>query len=371
MACGDRPPAVERLAGAPGEGALGQRRERKAEPRSDEDLRWNGPDDVRVRKPRQRCEAAGDQDRPGSGARPERAQKPGDARGRDRRQRHDRHDEPGRERLEAPAVDEQDHEQEQRRHERARDEQERGVGRDLRSLSRFRHGPRRHTSEREQADERERRLQHEDRLPAEELRENSSERRPHRRADDPGERPDPSRRGVRARGLGEQIECGDDDRGARDTLDSAQRHEHAERRRERTRQRGNREEDRRHTEDPDRPPPRHGSRRNRSERQRQVERDQRPGERPNLDVELHEDLRQRERDHGRVGQDEPDRESEQGDPVPRSERLHSRTDSRLTQRAGPGRCETVSASSSRVTASARRRLRWRVNTSGISSLCGR
>ena len=65
------------------------------------------------------------------------------------------------------------------------------------------------------------RLDDEDRLPAEQLRQDPADRGPERGAEDPGERPDPRRRSVRSRRGGEQPERGADDGRARDALNGA------------------------------------------------------------------------------------------------------------------------------------------------------
>ena len=165
-----------------------------------------------------------------------------EARGQERRDRHHRHDGAGLERLEPPAVDEQDHEQEERRDERAGDEHQRGVCPEVRPLQRSKRGREAHPVERRQSQQQEGRLHDEDRLPPEQLGEEPADSRPARGAEDSGEGPDPRRRGVRSHRSGEQPQRGADDGGARDSLDGAGGDQHAERRSERACERGGRED---------------------------------------------------------------------------------------------------------------------------------
>ncbi len=149
---GDRPAAVDGLPRAARQRALRESGQRKSQPGADCDLRQDRPHDAGVRQPRESRETARDQDRAGSRPGPGRPDPTCDPRRRDRRQRHDRHDEPRRERLEPPAVDQQDHEEEERGHEGARDEEERRVRCDLRPLDRLGHAPRLHAGQCEQAE---------------------------------------------------------------------------------------------------------------------------------------------------------------------------------------------------------------------------
>ena len=133
----------------------------------------------------QRRQAAGDQDRARGGAGPERSDPSRVAQSHDRRERLHRHDQSGRQRLDAPAVDEQDHEQEERCHERARNEEQGGVRCEVRPPDRVPRGHGPDAAEDEQRDEGGRRLDEEDRLPAERLREDAARGRPERGSSTP------------------------------------------------------------------------------------------------------------------------------------------------------------------------------------------
>ena len=157
------------------------------------------------------------------------------------------------------------------------------------------------------------RLDEEDRLPAEQLRENAARRGAERYTDHAGEGPDAGGRYVAARHAGQQGERTADDRGAGRALDRAGGDEQPERRGERADERCRCEDNDAGAEDPSRTATREEGRRQSCEREREVVRRQRPGECGDLDVVASEDLRQRERDDGRVGQDEADRQPEQTD----------------------------------------------------------
>ena len=307
----------------PASARCGERRQREPQPGADRDLREDRPHDAGVRQPGESREPARDQDRARGGPRPERADPTGEARGRDRSQRHDRHDEPRRQRLEPPAVDQQDHEQEERGHERARDEQERCVRGDLRPLRRARApgAPARREARGGRPARPEPGATKIDSQPK------SCVRIPPTAG--PTEAPTiPASAQIRAAEASAPVAS--ESRSSAATTTAAPATPCTARSPTSTPNVG----ENAHARDAaakttvetpnttDRPPTRKSRRGHRRERECQVERDQRPGERRDLDVELHEDLRQRERDDRRVGQDEPDREAEQRNPVPRSERLH-------------------------------------------------
>ena len=87
-------------------------------------------------------------------------------------------------------------------------------------------------AQREQQHERERHLREEDRLPAEELREDAAGGRAERGAEHARGDPDAQRALVARSRLREEIERGGDDERGADRLDAARADEHVERRRE-------------------------------------------------------------------------------------------------------------------------------------------
>ena len=186
-----------------------------------------------MRQPTERGEPPGDEDHARSRADPERRDRPPEACGRDRGERHDRHGEPRLQRIEPPAVDQQDHEQEERRDEASGDEQERRVRADVRPLRPARARatactPRSATSARRTAGAWTKKI---DSQP-QQLREDPADRGPERGTDDSGERPDARRACLRSCSLAQEVErCADDGRTC-DTLKSATCDEHTERRRE-------------------------------------------------------------------------------------------------------------------------------------------
>ena len=109
---------------------------------------------------------------------------------------------------------------------------------------------------REQQHERDRHLREEDRLPAEELREDPSRGRPERRAEHARGDPDAQRALVAALDLREEVERRGDDQRRADRLDAARGDEHLERRSEPARERRAREDDDADDERLPRPPAR-------------------------------------------------------------------------------------------------------------------
>ena len=83
--------------------------------------------------------------------------------------------------------------------------------------------------DRHERHERERHLHEEDRLPAEQLRQDAARARPERRAEDAGGNPDARRARSATRSLGEQVESGDDEERRPDRLDAARGNEQLER----------------------------------------------------------------------------------------------------------------------------------------------
>ena len=235
------------------------------------------------------------------------------ARGRDCGDRHDGDCEARLQWVEPPAVDQQDHEQKQRRHEPARDEQQRCVRGHVRSFDRLGNGRGSHAAQRDESDENDRRLDEEDRLPAEQLSQDAADGRPKRGADDSGKRPDPRSARIRSGGLAEEVERGTHHGRPRNALDRATRDEHTERGREAARERGSNEHDDPESEDVRGPAAREESGRQRRESEREVEGGENPGERRDLDVVASEDVRQRDRDDRGVGQDDADRDGKQHD----------------------------------------------------------
>ena len=174
-----------------------------------------------------------------------------------------------------------------------------------------RHGPSAHSARREQQHQRERHLREEDRLPAEQLREDSSGGRPERGAEHARGNPGAERRLVAPLRLREEIECRRDEQRRAERLDAPGAHEHLERGREPARQRRHGEDDDTHDERLARSPPRDVRSRHGDDREHEVERGEHPRDGRDRDVELPEDLGERERDDGRIGEREPDAESEQ------------------------------------------------------------
>ena len=158
------------------------------------------------------------------------------------RQRHGRHDHRRLERRHAPALDEQQHEQEQRRGERGRQERQRGQRRHVGSSGRGLRagdGVWRRATEREQGD---RRLQQEDRTPSRRLV--SAPPRPAR----PRRRRRPRRpragRALASPSPRQQLERRADHARTADRLDAARGQQHVERGRQSAGERGGAEHER-------------------------------------------------------------------------------------------------------------------------------
>ena len=185
-----------------------------------------------MRQPTERGQPPGDEQHARARSDPERCDRPPEPCGRDRGERHDRHGEPRLQRTEPPAVDQQDHEQEERRDEASGDEQERRVRADVRASGGLGYGHGVRAAQRDQREQDDRRLHEEDRLPTQQLGEDPADGGPERGADDPGERPDASRACLRSCSLAQEVERRADDGGPCDTLKRATCDEHTERRRE-------------------------------------------------------------------------------------------------------------------------------------------
>jgi hypothetical protein len=191
-------------------------------------LRRNRPGGTGPGQPAERRQAARDQDHPRRRPRPLRRDRACEPGCRDRRQRHHGDDDTRGQRLEPPAVDQQDHEQEERGDEGARDEHQRDVGGHVRPLDGPEVGRRTKAALAEQRGEDQRGLDDEDRLPAEELREDSADCRSAGGSENPGDRP--YARGPRLssdRG-GQEQERGAHDGGPGDALDGSPGDQHAE-----------------------------------------------------------------------------------------------------------------------------------------------
>ena len=308
----ERPAAVDDLVGPAAERELGEAGDREAEPGADEDLRRDRPPPARARHERERRKAAGEEDHAARDALDDAERPRPQAPDRDRRERHDRDDEAGRGRRHPPAVDEEQDDEEERGDEAARDEEQRGVRGDRRPPGRRRAPADALTPRsREQQHERERHLREEDRLPAEELREDPAGGRPERRAEHAGGDPDAERALVAALDLREEVE--------RRVTISAAPTACTQRAPTSTSNDGaspHASDAPANTSDADderlpRPPPRDVRGRHRDEREHEVERREHPRDRGDRDVELAEDLRERERDDRGVGEREPDAEPEQ------------------------------------------------------------
>ena len=232
---------------------------------------------------------AGQQPEPGDAARAEqragrRARaRAGDAaleRSRDeRRDRHRGDGERGRDRRHAPALDEQQHEQEEHRGEARRQQPEREVGRDVRQARAPRDDRRAAAEDDERRDQRERHLGDEDRLPRDQLREQAADRGPERRARHAGRGPHAHGPALAARELGQQLERRAHGRRAADALHGARPDQERQRGRERTGRRGRGEEhEAAGAHLPGRPPRRQARGRHGRERDREVEGRDDPGD---------------------------------------------------------------------------------------------
>ena len=192
IACGARP----------AQRGLGQRREHQGQADPDHHLRRHGQRDLRLGQQRQPAEPAGDEDRAGRGARPGAGHEPVEAAAEQRRQRHHADHDRGADRAQAPALDQEQHEQEEGAGDRRRDQRQGQVGEQVRPAGPAQLG-REHPGrglvpgdgeDRHRGGERDRHLDQEDRLPGDQLGEQAADRRAQRRPGRPRGRPD--RRGA-------------------------------------------------------------------------------------------------------------------------------------------------------------------------------
>ena len=147
---------------------------------------------------------------------------------RDGRGRQHRDDDPRHRRIDAPAVDEEQDEQEEGRREGAGDQEEREVGGYVGSTRRAADRVGVEPDQSDQGEEGEWRLDEEDRLPAESLGEDPARRRAERRPDDPRGGPRAHRARVRAVDRSQQVERRAHEERAADRLHAPRADEDAE-----------------------------------------------------------------------------------------------------------------------------------------------
>ena len=179
----------------------------------------------------------------------------------------------------------------------------------------------------DQSDEREegeRRLDEEDRLPTQGLRQDSARRGPQRGADHPRGRPRAHRARIRSVDRRQQVERGAHEERAAERLHAPRPHEDAERRREAAEEGRRGEDDRPDAVGGPRPATRGVRGGDRREREAEVVGRQHPRDLRDLDVELAQNVRQRKRDDGRVREREPDPEAHEGPPPSRAHRPNCR-----------------------------------------------
>ncbi len=235
MAGGDRPTAVERAGDPVTQSRRGERVDRKAEAETDQKLRSERPREARGRQQREAGEPAGDEDRAGDRLRPRpgaQGPKEGSGRQRSERNRRDGHRRHGR-RL-APAVDDEEHEQEQRRGESCGEEREGEVREHVRAV-RGRVAARgladRPVAEGECGGEREDGdwdLDDEDRPPGEGRGQQTARDGTQRGPGNAGDRPPPRARQLVARRGDEELKAADERKRAPDSLERPGRDKHGE-----------------------------------------------------------------------------------------------------------------------------------------------
>ena len=244
-------------------------------------------------------------------SRPERGAKRAASEGSNR---HHRDDESRCGRRHAPALDEQEDEQEERGDEPAREQEHRGVRAQGRPAGRRSFPSRPAAREEPRAEGARGNLHEEDRFPAERLGEDPSEQRGRARHRRCPPRPTRVRRDRRFRPSRQETErCRDEQRCA-DRLCDACADQDFEGRRKPASEGGGSEDQRPRREDRAWRSAGNEGGGQRDEREREVEGRQHPGDGGDVDVELAEHVGKRERDDRRIGERKPDRETDQARP---------------------------------------------------------
>ena len=322
VASGDRPATVDRLRRPAAQRGLGQRREHQGKADPDHHLWRHGQRDLRLWQQRQPAEPTGDEDRAGGGPRPGARHEAVKAAAEQRGQRHHADHDRCPDRAQAPAFDQQQHEQEEGTGDRRRDQGQGQIGEEVRPAGPAQLG-REHpggglmpgdSQNRHRCGEGDRHLDQEDRLPGDQLGEQTPDRRPQGGPRRPSGRPQCRGAALGADRGRQQLEHGRHCQCAADRLHATSRDQRAELIRE-----GAGEPRSGEDREPDsgRAAGANTARQVRgghgSERHHQVEGNEYPADAGDASVELPIDIGQGEDDDRGVGQDEADGERQRRD----------------------------------------------------------